>query len=61
MQSFRIPIHFLARGMTNHNNQLILVPTKRNDRLVPARVCELSRINPPKFLGSHVGKEHEAH
>ena len=43
--------------MTNQNNQQVLVPTKINNRLVAARVCDFGRINPPKFLGSQVCKD----
>ena len=43
--------------MTNQNNQQVLVPTNRNDRLVAARVCDFVRMNPPKFLGSQVCKD----
>ena len=57
MQSFRMPIQLLAQSMTNQNNQQVLVPTNRNDRLVAATVCDFLRINPPKFIGSQVGKD----
>ena len=43
--------------MTNQNNQQLLVPINRNDRLVAARVCDFVRMNPSKFLGSHFGKD----
>ena len=57
MQNLRTPIHLLASSMTNQNNQQVLFPTKRNDRLVATRVCDFTRMNPPKFLGSQVGKD----
>ena len=43
--------------MTNQNNQQILVPTKRNDRIVATKVCDFIRMNPPKFFGSQAGKD----
>ena len=52
-----MPIQLLAQSMTNPNNQQVLVPTNRNDRLVATIVCEFVRMNPPKFLGSQVGKD----
>ena len=57
MQSFRMPIQLLTQSMTNQNNQQVLVPTKINNRLVAAIVCDFGRINPPKFLGSQVCKD----
>ena len=57
MQSFRTPIQLCAKSMTNQNNHQLLVPTNRNDRFVAARVCDFVRMNPPKFLGSQVGKD----
>ena len=52
-----MPIQLLAQSMTNQNNQQVLVPTNRNDRLVATIVCDFVRMNPPKFLGSQVGKD----
>ena len=43
--------------MTNQNNQQLLVPINRNDRLVAARVCDFVRMNSPKFLRSQVFKD----
>ena len=43
--------------MTNHNNQQVLVPTNGIDRSMAARVCHFVRMNPSKFLGSHVGMD----
>ena len=57
MQNFRNPIELLAKSMTNQNNQQVLVPTNRNDRLVAAKVCDFVRMNSPKFLGSQVSKD----
>ena len=57
MQSFRTLIQLLAQSMTNHNNQQVLVPTNRNDRLVAARVCDFVKMILLKFLGSHVCKD----
>ena len=57
MQNFRKPIQLLVKSMTNQNNQQVLVPTNRIDRSMAARVCDFVRMNPPKFLGSQVGKD----
>ena len=57
MQSFRMTFQLLAQSMTNQNNQQVLVPTNRNDRLVATIVCDFVRMNPPKFLGSQVCKD----
>ena len=57
MQNFRTPIWLLAQNMTNQNNEQVLVPTNRNDRLVAARVYNFFRIILLKFLGSQVGKD----
>ena len=57
MKCFRTPIQILAQSMTNQNNQQVLVPTNRNDRIVAARVCDFVRMNPPMFLGLQVGKD----
>ena len=57
MQSFKTPIQLSTQNMTIQNNQQVLVPTKRNERLVAARVCDFLKMNPPKFLGSQVGKD----
>ena len=52
-----MPIHLLDQGITNQNNQQVLVPTNRNDQLMEARVCDFGRMNPPKFLWLQVGKD----
>ena len=57
MQSFRTLIQLLAQSMTNHNNQQVLVPTNRNDRLVAARVCDFVKMILLKFVGSQVSKD----
>ena len=57
MQFFRELIHLLAQSMNNQNNQQVLVPTNRNDRLVVARFCDFVRMNPPMFVGLQVGKD----
>ena len=57
MQNFRKPIKLLAVSMTDQNNNQVVVPTNRNDRSMAARVCDLFRMNPSKFLGSHIGKD----
>ena len=57
MQNFKKSIHFLAQSMTNQNNQQVLVPTNRYDRLVAAIVCDIFMMNSPKFLGLQVGKD----
>ena len=57
MQNFRKPIQLLVKNMTNQNNQQVLVPTNRIDRSMAAKVCDFVRMNPPKFLGSQVGKD----
>ena len=43
--------------MTNQNNQQVLVPTNRYDRLVASRVCDFVMMNPSMFLGSNVLKD----
>ena len=57
MQNFIKPIQLLVKSMTNQNNQQVLVPTNRIDRSMETRVCDFVRMNPSKFLGSHVGKD----
>ena len=57
MQNFRKPIKLLAVSMTDQNNQQVVVPTNRNDRSMATRVCDFVRINLPRFLGSHIGKD----
>ncbi len=40
MQNFSQPIEIFAKGMTNQNNQHVLVPTNRNDQSMAARVSD---------------------
>ena len=43
--------------MRTWNNQKVLSPTNRNDRLVATRVSDFNRMNPPMLLGSQVGMD----
>ena len=57
IQNFRKLIQLLVKSMTNRINQQVVVPTNRIDHSMEARVCDLVRMNPSKFLGSHVGMD----
>ena len=57
MKNYIKPNQLLLKSIINQNNQQVLVPTNRIDRSMADKVCDFVRMNPSKFLGSHVGKD----
>ncbi|WMV33106.1 hypothetical protein MTR67_026491 [Solanum verrucosum] len=54
---FRNAIQLLAQSKTNKKNQQVPAPANASGGSVAARVRDTSRINPPEFLGSQIGKD----
>ncbi|XP_049370100.1 uncharacterized protein LOC125835000 [Solanum verrucosum] len=54
---FQNVIQLLTQSVTNQNNQHAPVPTNTNVGSAATRVRDLLRMNPPGFLGLHVGED----